>query len=242
MKLSDVLNEGPLDFVGGAAGELGRMAGRSAPVRAVRNVIGAGQAASHAANIRRPLNDLVVQFVRIAKKLSKLSGQVTPPTVQQAPTAKPVQKRMPPPPASSHVPDAFRTNGTPSMSNGGYDFASFMKQFNGEQLAEGPIDFIRGAGRYVGNSISNYMSSRQHPIVKGFQNMVDAGHAASQKGDIQKQIVLKQQLLQLAAQIQTIVKQNPAVWPQVQQIIKNSTQNGQQIETQLRQAMARASR
>lgn len=247
MKLDQIVTEGPLDFMRGAAGEVGRMVARSAPVRAARNIIGAGQAASHAADYRRSLNDLVARFVQIHSQLVKLTGQFPtppkPPVAQTRVTARPAPKPQQPP---SPIPDAFRTATPAKMTPGQYgpmyQFSDFLKDYDGLMLQEAPIDFARGVARHGVDALGRYVKDRL-PMMSKFQQAFDVGMVASRTADERRakimRVKLRQELATVVEQLRQITTNNPAVWQQIRQLLRQMTKDPRTVEHAMRQSVMR---
>lgn len=250
MKTNELLQEAPLDFAKGVASSLGRTIGRTAPVRGIRNVIGAGQAASHAADTRRQLQKLVQQFVQHAHMvIQQTPKQAVAPQV--APAQQPAQQ-PPQPPAQqspqrqaatgSPVPDAFRTTQRPKYVGTPHgpalQFSSFLMSPSGKQLDEAWRDFVAGAGKQIGQDVQDkanqywksVLAKKTDSIVQGTvqtaANAYRAGKDASVEADtkraLRQQQMAHERMKQLGQQIKAMIGDNPQVQQQVAQLIAQS--------------------
>lgn len=252
MKINNLLQEAPLDFIRGAAGSIGQAVGRTAPVRGIRNVIGAGQAASQAADARRNLQNLTRQFVQQAHMVLKQMPQQAQPAVAQQPQPQqPVQRQQPQPqqrpqqPPSSMVPAAFRTTQKPkyvSTPHGpSLQFSSFLAEPTGEQLDEAWRDFIKGASKQAAQDVSartnaywkSVLGNKVGGLVRSAAgvagNALQAGANASIEADtaraLEDQRLAHERMNKLAVQIKQLVNNNPQLWQLVVQTIQQSHKN-----------------
>jgi hypothetical protein len=207
MRLSDKLNEGPLDFMRGAGQELGNKVANSAPVRAGRQVIQAGRNASNIGEMEKA----VAEFAAALAYIQKVKGEEQ----SEEPPQKPLelQAGRPQPAPQQDSPQQSNAPFTPAqkprmvMKNGQqqYQFSSFMQAVHGEQLDEGVWDFAKGvagaAGDQIRNKINDYASK---PSI--FKDIYAAGQQASADGNQRKQEnVLSQKLAQAQAQTKTLL-------------------------------------
>lgn len=250
MKINNLLQEAPLDFVRGAASSIGQAVGRTAPVRGIRNVIGAGQAASQAADARRNLQKLVTQFVQqahlVLKQTPPQAQPATPQPAPQQPAQQPQPQQRPRQPApGSAVPAAFRTTQKPkyvSTPHGpSLQFSSFLAEPTGEQLDEAWRDFIKGASKQAAQDVSartnaywkSVLGNKVGGLVRNAAgvagNALQAGANASIEADtaraLEDQRLAYERMNKLAVQIKQLVNNNPQLWQLVVQTIQQSHKN-----------------
>lgn len=227
LKRVERLNEGPFDFIRGAAGEVGRKVSNSAPVRAARDVVNAGKAASAAAELEK-------EILALAKLLGPVSQPAQPERVEPT-TSAPTQSQQPkqqaqprqrpsqttqqrsPSTQTSQQPSPFRTTSKPKGKIGplGKDdfrwtFDSYMRATYGEPLTEGAMDFIRGAGSAAMGKFDDFVSKyAERPSV--LRDIYHAGTQASQRANAAKQqqadAKRQQQAQAAAAQLKQKIQQ-----------------------------------
>lgn len=184
LKQIDQLNEGPFDFLRGAGKELGNKVANSGPVRAGREVIQAGADASANANLEKA----IAQLAAVLLARDKLQPQ-------EEPVAAPAQQQQAPAQQQAAPgADPFKAAQKPrmTMKNGQqmYQFNSFLQAVHGDQLDEGVWDFIRGAGKAVGDKVNAYAAQ---PSV--FKDIYSAGQKASAEGNAAREVKQKEQEL-----------------------------------------------
>lgn len=194
MRLQQV-NEGPLDFLKGAAGAVG-----SAAKQAGSQVYQAGAAASAQGNIEK----LVAQLASLLTYQDKLTaerkqaaaqaqqqpaqqnqqqGQQQP--GQQAPANGPQQsKKLQMSPAAQQM---MQNKAKPRVAMGqqgpSLQFNSYMQSMYGDHLDEGVMDFIKGAGAKIGGMMRDKINSKVSQGASVFRDIYSAGSEASSSAD-----------------------------------------------------------
>lgn len=244
------MQEGVFDFVRGASAEAGKKIAGSAPVRAVKDVVAAGQAASAEAT-KKQAQQLVLDAMKVVAQLGPdgerllqqiLKGQgkqgmlalqlyaqakqhqyAAQQAQQQAPTTQQPQQATPTAPSApapkqnqrqnirAAVPNAFRTERgarTHTTKSGQtLSLASFDFDIGGQDiLAEGVWDFVKGAGREVGNKVANAAQqyAAKSPFA-GFSDIWNAGKDASSDADAKRQAAKTAQAA--TAKVQAVAQQ-----------------------------------
>lgn len=213
------LNEGPFDFIRGAAGEVGRKVSNSAPVRAARDVVQAGRSASAAAELEKEIFALAKLLGPVAQPQARVEPTMDAPAQQQQAPQQPrqrpsqtTQQRSPSTQTSQH-PSPFRTTTKPKGSVGplGKDdfrwtFDSYMRATYGEPLAEGAMDFIRGAGAAAKGKFDDFVSKyAERPSM--LKDIYNAGSEASKQANAAKQQKLAAQRQHQASAAAAQIKQ-----------------------------------
>jgi hypothetical protein len=178
------LNEGPMDYLRGAAQ-------RIAP--AIRQVHQAGKQSSLNANFQKALAQLV-QMIK----------QVQPSAQPAAPKAKPAAPSYNANPGVSTA--TPNSNGKPAptnmpLSQRQYTFASYIVDTMADQLNEGPMDFLRGAAGALGGKITDKVNQYAAGGKSMLRDVVAAGNARSEEGDAQRQNQQLQQQVTLVKQL-----------------------------------------
>lgn len=218
------LDEGPFDFIRGAAGEVGRGVATAAKTvqRGVGNVVQAGRAASMEAEFEKGAAQLV-QLLQQRGAARKPTAQAQPQQAAQA-QAKPQQAA----PQAAAKPQAQRTATAdkPRMRPGKYGneyvFSSFLQDISGDQINEGLWDFMGGvknaAMTKVRDKIEKY--GNQDSVIK---DLYHAGRDASAAGDAAKAAKQSEQVagqikalgMKLSSMLQQMGPNGPAVLSKV---------------------------
>lgn len=231
------LTEGPFDFVRGAGAAAGQKIAQSGVGRAVGDVVNAGRQASAVGNLQAA----VVKFVKLMQEVDKLSPQGSQQQVRQEPSMNAAQQqqqqqqqqqkaqprqRVP----DDAAPAAFRTQNKPKVRRGKYGdewtFDSFLHDLYGseEQLNEGVMDFVKGAGREAWEKARAAVKSYgERPSM--IKDLYNAGRAASAEGDQRRQAERAQQAKQKALeQLAIVLDALKAVGPQAGQALQQVLQ------------------
>ena len=172
------LNEGPMDYLRGAAKRV---------VPAIKQVHQAGQQTSLNANFTKALNQLV-----------QLVKQVQPNKPAAQPAAQPARPQYGQP--GTPVNNATQQMPTrPQMT-----FSSFMQAVDGEQLDEGMADFLKGAAGAVGQKVADKVKSYTAQGKSTLADIWAAGRDASEAGEGQRQ---NQQLQQQVVAVKKLMQQ-----------------------------------
>jgi hypothetical protein len=231
------IDEGLLDFAKGAGSEIGRKVAGSAPVRAAKDVIAAGHAASAEATkkqaVQAALNaqKLLAQMGPDGEQMlmqafqamgqqgqlgAKLYQQVKARTGQQkqaapAQRAAPAQQQAVP---SSAVPAAFRTPANKPVamrtkSGQTLALANFDFTIDGKDyLQEAVGDFLGGMARAAKQKVAGAINQyAERNPLRGLGDIWQAGKAASKAGDVKKKI---QAIAQQLAQLATALYKQQA--------------------------------
>lgn len=231
LKQATRLDEGPLDFMRGAAGAAGQKIAQSGVGRAVGDVVNAGKQASAIGNLQQQ----IMQFAKTVAMIDKLKQAEANVEVQgdrQEPTMdKPADQQQDAAPQSGGVAQAFRTQGKPRGRQGKYGpewtFDSFLRTlYSDEQkLDEGVMDFMKGAaGAAWGKAAAAVKEYGDRPSI--VKDLYHAGKAASDAGNARRTEMKSAEATQTAMkQLEGILAQIKALGPQAgKQAIMQATQ------------------
>lgn len=202
----DKLKEGVWDFVKGAGQHVGQSTsnavrqGAQRIQQGVQKTVQAGRDASQAADNAR-LTKLLVQALDQYLQLTK-NNQPDP--QQQAPAAVVRANRQPVPQQPQLPPRSFTQ--AHKARDARLQFSSFLPTLdNSDLITEGAWDFIKGAGKVVGDAVSSRVQQGAQKVQQGVQNTIQAGRDASQAADIQS---AKAKVQQIATKILWLIRTN----------------------------------
>jgi len=202
MKQTQV-NEGPFDFLRGAAAETSHKISNSAIARTGRDIVQAGSVASTSAEISK--------LVAILGKL--LGPELTAPTLTDVipepnvvPTNKKVQAARNTVAHAMSAPSKYQSNH--GYTQGRFQFGEFMQAvYSGQQLDEGAWDFIKGAAGHASELVKDKISAYANKP-SALKDIYQAGQRRSQLADTQKQRANQQlQVVQRRNQITATTNQ-----------------------------------
>lgn len=230
LKQATRLDEGPLDFMRGAAGAAGQKIAQSGVGRAVGDVVNAGKQASAVGNLQQQ----IMQFAKTIATIDKLKQAEANVEVQgnrQEPTMDQPASQQQDAPETGGVAQAFRTQGKPRVRPGKYGhewtFDSFLRTlYSDEQkLDEGVMDFMKGAaGAAWGKAAAAVKEYGDRPSI--VKDLYHAGKAASDAGNARRTEKKSAEATQVAMkQLEGILAQIKALGPQAgKQAIMQATQ------------------
>lgn len=254
LKRIHTLNEGPMDFMRGMGSATGQKVMQSRPVQAIKRNVGDVVQAGRTASQIGDLSKAVMQLAQLLKQRQQLKSKLQMQNVgqqpqqapqqqqqRQEPTMNPAQQRPQRVPANA-TPAAFRTTDKPKgrMGQHGfeYTFNSFMQDvYGGEQLNEGVLDYVKGAGQAAGSKIADKLQQTfgsrggwLSSAVNAGKDIMAAGRAASAEGDMKK---AQAQFQQVEAQFQQVDAQARALMKQIVDSLRQMGEAAPQAVSQI---------
>ena len=225
------IEEGPMDFMRGASGAAGRKVMQSRPVQAIKKGVGDVVQAGRQASAVGDLAKQVQQLAQVLAQYDKLKAMAGASNAQD-PSAKPE-------PQQSAAPAAFRTDAKPKGKMGQhgfeYTFNSFITDLanSEEQLNEGVMDFLKGAGQAAASKASEKLQSYVggkgdwlRNAVQGGKDIMQAGREASDTANVEKaagklEAVKQQGQVLLKAVVAAVRQMGPTGRNALAQALKN---------------------
>lgn len=221
LKKVEKLNEGPLDFIRGASAAAGQKISQTAPVRAARDVVQAGQHSSRVGDLRKA----IATFMQTYAAYQKMRPA-------QQPAQQPAQ-RPPAPPVGT--PSAFKAATKPKMTPGAHGYEFKFEQFilaqYADQLDEGALDFIKGAAGQIKDKAVKWaeqQAAKTTGIGAAVRDVVNAGVEQSKSADAARQAAKQAEQFntvkkQAEQQLGAIVQMLKGFGPQAAQALAQAT-------------------